>query len=435
MEPDKLLIVAHPDDELLWGGANLLREPGWLVVCATNAQHPFRSKEFAKSMSFCNATKFNMYTVNDVYTEDDAISDRLFVGSDFENTVADLAKKSWKLVLTHNEEGEYGHAHHKSVHRLVLKYFPDAKTFEASRPLHPELLEVKRSCGVFYSKSQDICRKMFEKKYDVLRPVERNLITKESLYVPRKPVIPKIIHQVWFGSQIDPSTNRGFLMKRVKEIAERNGYLYKLWTDAERTEEFLPITKEYIDEALEIGRQKGTSRWAQAADLARYEILHRYGGVYLDSLFEISDNFCKYIEEQSTTNDIILANEDPCGLECEGASGHYMSNGFFACIPGCVILKRLVHPDTLAQIDLDLKFINRTTGPYYLRMGIVEGRDKYHIIPTEKIYPFMVNDSDYRPGQPNQCIENEKVIDNCLETKYPGSLTVYHSGLGGSWSW
>ena len=140
MDVDKLLIVAHPDDELLWGGANMLREPGWLVLCATNAEHPVRSKEFAKSMSFCNATEFNMYNVKDVYTEDDVISDRLFAGSDFETKLVELATQSWKIVLTHNEQGEYGHAHHKSVHRLVLKHFPNAKTFESSRLLHPELL-------------------------------------------------------------------------------------------------------------------------------------------------------------------------------------------------------------------------------------------------------------------------------------------------------
>jgi LmbE family N-acetylglucosaminyl deacetylase len=435
MDADKLLIVAHPDDELLWGGANLLREPGWLVVCATNAEHPVRSKEFAKTMSFCNATQFKMYNVKDVYTEDDVISDRLFVGSEFETRLTDLAKQSWKVVLTHNEQGEYGHAHHKSVHRLVLKYFPDAKTFEPARPLHPDLLEVKRTCGIFYAKTQDICGKMFRKEYNTLRPVEKELITKEALYVPRRPAIPKVIHQVWFGSELDLSTPRGFLMNRVKEVAERNGFVYKRWSDAERNADVLPITHEYIEKALEFGRQKNSSRWAQVADLARYELLHRYGGVYLDSLFEISDNFCRYIEDKSTTNDIIVANEDPCGLECEGAAGHYMSNGFFGCIPGCVILKRLIHPDTLAQIDLDLKFINRTTGPYYLRMGIVEGRDKYNIVPTEKIYPFMVNDSLYRQGSENKCLEDGKIIDDCLESKYPGSLTVYHSGLGGSWSW
>jgi hypothetical protein len=48
----------------------------------------------------------------------------------------------------------------------------------------------------------------------------------------------------------------------------------------------------------------------------------------------------------------------------------------------------------------------------------------------------MVNDSEYRKGQPNQCITgDEKLLHNCLTEKYPDSLAVYHSGFGGSWSW
>ena len=36
---DKLMVVAHPDDEVLWGGANLLAEPGWKVLVATNVRN------------------------------------------------------------------------------------------------------------------------------------------------------------------------------------------------------------------------------------------------------------------------------------------------------------------------------------------------------------------------------------------------------------
>jgi hypothetical protein len=112
-----------------------------------------------------------------------------------------------------------------------------------------------------------------------------------------------------------------------------------------------------------------------------------------------------------------------------------MSNGFFACIPGCIPLKRLLHTATLEEIDFDNVKINQTTGPYFFRSGI-KPRDNVHVIPTSKIYPFMVNDSEYRKGAPNQCITgDEKLLHNCLTEKYPDSLAVYHSGFGGSWSW
>jgi hypothetical protein len=208
-----------------------------------------------------------------------------------------------------------------------------------------------------------------------------------------------------------------------------------MWTNDDMKEETMPITWKYMQHAIEMGEELEQSRFAQVADLARYELLHRFGGIYLDSLFEIGDEFCKYIETKSEKHELIVANEDPCKLKCEGGGKKYMSNGFFACVPGCMILKRLLSKDSLNSIDFESVYINRTTGPYYFRSGMKSG-DKIHVIDTKKIYPFMVNDSEYRPGEINQCItQGDKLLHDCLHKKYPKSLTVYQSGFGGSWSW
>jgi hypothetical protein len=287
---------------------------------------------------------------------------------------------------------------------------------------------------VFYSKTQDICKKIYNKKGTSLRPKERQHFFNEPIYVTPKREIPKVFHQIWFGKPLDKSSVRYNLMAGTKQVAERNGFVYKLWTNDDMKEEMLPITWNYIQTSMKVGEEIGQSRFAQVADLARYELLHRFGGVYMDSLFEISDEFCKYIESHKTF-ELIGANEDPCGLKCKGGSGHYISNGFFACVPGCMILKRLLHPVTLDKIDFYNVRINQETGPYFFRKGI-KPRDNVHIINTEKIYPFMVNDSEYRPAQPNQCITgDDKLLHDCLKKKYPKSLAVYQSGFGGSWSW
>ena len=44
-----LMIVAHPDDETLWGGAHIA-DGGYLVVCITNGNNPTRSAEFQSVM-------------------------------------------------------------------------------------------------------------------------------------------------------------------------------------------------------------------------------------------------------------------------------------------------------------------------------------------------------------------------------------------------
>lgn len=435
MEVDKLLIVAHPDDEVLWGGMNLMLQPGWFVVCASHVSDPVRSREFYKTMSFCNVTKYVMYDVKEKYTDDESESDRMFHETPFEDGLRELAGRSWKLVLTHNDKGEYGHEHHRTVHRLVMKYFPTAKTFGAGSRLSETQIELKRNLLVYYKNTQDICRKIFNKRSTSLRKSEREHFFNEPIYVATTRKIPKVIHQIWFGKALEKSSIRYNLMEGVKSIAEANGYTYKLWTNENLKEEMLPITWQSIQTSIEVGEELEQVRFAQVADLARYEILHRFGGVYLDSLFEISKEFCDYIQSKNN-HEIIVANEDPCGLKCVGHGGkHYISNGFFACVPGCMPLKRLLHPSTLSEIDFYNVHINQETGPYFFRKGI-KPRDKVHVIDTKKIYPFMVNDSEYRKKAPNLCVTaDNKILHDCLKKKYPSSLAVYQSGFGGSWSW
>ena len=49
----KLMIVAHPDDETLWGGANLYKDR-YFVVCLTNGFNLKRANDFKKLLKFTN---------------------------------------------------------------------------------------------------------------------------------------------------------------------------------------------------------------------------------------------------------------------------------------------------------------------------------------------------------------------------------------------
>lgn len=435
MEVDKLLIVAHPDDEILWGGGNLLSQSGWFVLCSSHVNDPVRSLEFYSTMSYCNVTRYMMFNVEDTYTEDPLEADRLYDGSTFDKALQELSRKEWKVVLTHNEKGEYGHEHHKKVHRMVKKYFSSPSFFEINEKLSSSLLEHKRNSLLYYRKTQDICKKIFNKQGNLLRNAEKKFFFEEKIYVDLKREIPSFIHQIWFGNPLASNTIRYNLMNNVKDIATKHGFGYKVWTNEDLTPENFPLTFEFIQIAMKTGKELEQSRFAQVADLARYEILHRFGGIYLDSLFEIGPAFLSYIHKHNKY-ELIVANEDPCKLNCVGAEGKkYMSNGFFASVPGCIILKRLLNYDVLENIDFSNVRINQTTGPYFFRSAM-KLRDSIHVINTEKIYPFMVNDSEYRKGQPNGCITaGDKLLHDCLHKKYKKSLTVYHSGFGGSWSW
>ena len=267
--------------------------------------------------------------------------------------------------------------------------------------------------------------------------------------------IPKKVHQIWFGGEI-PAWRR-YLFDMNKAAAERNGYTYKLWQNADRNPANFPSTIAYQNQAIEIGQNIGQSRWAQVADLARLEILYTKGGIYIDSLFETGDDFYKKITELSENDaKFIGANEDPCGLDCVGAGGKkYLSNSFIATMQWSPVMERLVIDDGLAKIDLNDTSINQTTGPYYLRSGIVDpAADGVVMLEMEQIYPFPMSGSEQRPAEVNPFVMRQP-SENSIEVR-PGMylqkdalptlqasrvqagrvkpLALYQVGLGGTWS-
>lgn len=276
--------------------------------------------------------------------------------------------------------------------------------------------------------------------------------------------LEKIVHQIWFGSEI-PEWRQVFF-DSVKDAAASAGFEYRLWTNADRNLKNFPRTLKIQNAALEKGKEQGQNRWAQVADLARIEIVHNNGGVYLDSLFLVRPQLFKTIEEKFSTNPTlqgIFANEDPCGLECENKEGEkYLANSFFAGVKFCRFLGNLLTKKSLSSIDLENQQVNKTTGPYYLRKGIDseaevdEDGETYYpgifMLKTEQIYPLPMSGSVRRPPKQNMCLSKTpkegwiKVRDDmyvdiqCIERYItePGNentLAYYQVGLGGTWSY
>lgn len=265
--------------------------------------------------------------------------------------------------------------------------------------------------------------------------------------------IPKKVHQIWFGAEI-PAW-RQYLFDINKSAAERNGYTYRLWQNADRTPENFESTIAYQNTALKVGEETGQSRWAQVADLARMEILYNEGGVYLDSLFETGDDFYKEITRLSLERKFFIGcNEDPCELECGANGKKYLSNSFIATAGynSSEVLERLLEDETLGKIDFDNPALNQTTGPYYLRTGIKDPvADGVFLFKTEEIYPFPMSGSALRPAEPNPFLlreagENSIQVSPTMwlqrgalealqaQGRPVKPLALYHVGLGGTWS-
>lgn len=147
---DKLMIVAHPDDETIFGGAQLLKDKGWKVICVTNGDNKIRRKEFKKVMGKVSAAS-EIWNYKDQWNGD---FDRSRLKSDLSKV---LGQNKVKKVVTHSLTGEYGHKQHKVLSKLVHQLVNhDLYVFHTSKKkLNKNLLKKKQLLLKDY-KSQDI---------------------------------------------------------------------------------------------------------------------------------------------------------------------------------------------------------------------------------------------------------------------------------------
>ena len=118
MNYDKLMVVTHPDDESLFGGGELLKETGWLVVCVTNKDNKMRNAEFQKAMDFVGAER-EIWDYEDKWNGD---FDRPELIKDLQEVIG---RRWWKKIVTHNLDGEYGHTQHIALSEVMHEIVGD----------------------------------------------------------------------------------------------------------------------------------------------------------------------------------------------------------------------------------------------------------------------------------------------------------------------
>ena len=255
-----------------------------------------------------------------------------------------------------------------------------------------------------------------------------------------EPTIPKIIHQIWIGTPTFelPPHKRAFMESWKTKMGK--DWQYRLWTDEQVTRQNFDLTWDFQREVKRVAAETGTNRFAQLADLMRYEIIYKFGGFYADTNMECFRSLDPY-----TKHNFVVAHENgsPTSDSC--------STGFFGASQGHPLLKAMLNNETLSKRNYGAANINDQTGPGFFG-PFVHAEGGAHVLDTNKVYPAYQGGgfSTLSLVEQDKCLSMEKMgslEDNWREItykkhtlywqfpcdQYPRSLMADHFAFGASW--
>jgi mannosyltransferase OCH1-like enzyme len=182
--------------------------------------------------------------------------------------------------------------------------------------------------------------------------------------------IPKIIHQIWLGG---PLPEKYYALQKTWQDCHP-GWQYRLWTDAD-----MPDFRFTDRVRFESAKNKG-----EQSDILRYEILHQFGGLYVDTDFECVKSF----DELHHLCDFYV------GLEAAlPGSGHIgIGNALIASVPGHPILQHCIQEISKSETGGDPDTIQKVTGPEALKRAFLllceKGEYRNVAFPYTYFYPL-----------------------------------------------
>ncbi len=185
-----------------------------------------------------------------------------------------------------------------------------------------------------------------------------------------RPKIPKVIHYCWFGRGDIPAQFLSYIESWHRYCPE---YEIIRWDETN-----YDVTKSrYMKQAYDAGK------WAFVSDYARLDIIHQYGGIYLDTDVELIKNL-----------DDLLYDEMYCGFE----QNNYVNFGLgFGAIAGHDVLAELMEwYNNMDFVNKDGKYNQTACAVYQLQAMVKRGfsvsnvyqcKDKIALYPSEVLAP------------------------------------------------
>ena len=180
--------------------------------------------------------------------------------------------------------------------------------------------------------------------------------------------IPKVIHQIYIGEKRIP--DQQLIWQRTWKDYNP-GWQFIFWDDA-KLKNIGFINKDAFKYCKSI---------ASKVDLIRYEIIYKFGGLYIDTDFECLKSIDSFFHDK----DFIACRQNP--------SGPTVANGFIAATPQHRIIEKLINDTPKRCVTHKSKGCVEKFGPRFLTDVIDEiygSEFKYSKnFDPKNIYPYM----------------------------------------------
>lgn len=174
--------------------------------------------------------------------------------------------------------------------------------------------------------------------------------------------IPRVVHRIWFGDKPIPEQYERYWAAWQRHLPQ---FEFRTWREAD------------VAGFRTHGVMATAEGMARKADIARYEILLRHGGIYLDcDIFPLQP-----FDLDLLRHELVVCNE----IEAD----HYCSIGFIAAAPGNAALQWAV--DEVMRRPLNRLPANEDTGPWLFRRALDHA--SFHRLPVAGFYPYLFNEA------------------------------------------
>ena len=182
----------------------------------------------------------------------------------------------------------------------------------------------------------------------------------------KKDLIPKRFHHIWLGKKKLPPYFENFKNSWKKNHPD---YEFFFWDD-EKCKNLNLINRELFDSVMNEGCK---------SDILRYEILYKYGGIYIDTDFECIKTIPEELLKQSFVACMIFDHKPQIG------------NGLIMSAPKNKILINLIEECSYPENESTGNIL-KSTGPEFFTKQIYKnlelGKDDILILPSNYCYPW-----------------------------------------------